>query len=53
MKKQSRPNFYDLSGIFQNHNATIYSDFCHLSEEGNAIVAEGVFRAISESGLPR
>jgi len=32
-------NFYDLSGALNQAHGTYYVDFCHLSEEGNQIVA--------------
>ena len=46
IKKSPLPHFYDLSEVFNNRNTTLYSDFCHLSEAGNEIVANAIFEKI-------
>ena len=33
------PKFYNLSAIFDKSEGMVYSDYCHLSEEGNQMVA--------------
>jgi hypothetical protein len=39
LKQTPLPDFYDLSGALNDVQGTYYVDFCHLSEEGNRIVA--------------
>jgi lysophospholipase L1-like esterase len=46
IKKLPLPHFYDLSEVLNNRNITLYSDFCHLSEEGNDIVANAIAEVI-------
>jgi lysophospholipase L1-like esterase len=46
IKKLTLPHFYDLSGVLNDRNTTLYSDFCHLSEEGNEIVANAMAKII-------
>lgn len=46
IKKLPLLHFYDLSEVLDNRNTTLYSDFCHLSEEGNEIVANEIAEVI-------
>lgn len=46
IKKLPLPHFYDLSEALNSCNTTLYSDFCHLSEEGNEIVANAIAEVI-------
>lgn len=32
-------HFTNLDGVFDNHREQVYLDFCHLLEEGNAVIA--------------
>ena len=48
-------NYVNLANVFDAHEETIYMDFCHISEEGNAIVAEAMLQRIEnyfEKGNP-
>lgn len=36
----------DLSGLFNNKNNTIFTDFCHVTNEGNNIIAETIGKDI-------
>jgi hypothetical protein len=47
IRKLPLPHFYDLSEVLDNRNTTFYSDFCHLSEEGNEIVANEIAEVIT------
>lgn len=42
------PNLYNLSQVLNDKKMTLYKDFCHLSEEGNEIVAAAIFKIISK-----
>lgn len=39
-KKNHTDGFYDLSNLFYNTNPPVFIDFCHISEDGNLIVAK-------------
>jgi len=40
------PNHYDLSDTFRDRTTTVYVDYCHLSEEGNALVATRIYEIV-------
>jgi lysophospholipase L1-like esterase len=40
---RSNPQFHDMSDIFDKSNMPVYLDFCHISEAGNAIVAQRMY----------
>jgi len=42
------PCFYDVSRVFANTSDSYYIDWCHLSEEGNAIVADELVRHLKD-----
>jgi len=42
LRKMQNPWFYDLSTAFDNQNAYIYIDFCHVSANGNQIIADSL-----------
>lgn len=39
-------HLHDLSGVFTSETRTIFMDFCHISEYGNAEVARAIFEII-------
>lgn len=39
---RSNPDFHDISHLFDRQIQPLYLDFCHLSEEGNRLVAERI-----------
>ncbi len=41
---------YDLAYLFDKDISTIYSDACHLSEDGNAVLADALFRIALAGG---
>jgi len=41
------PNFVDLSDALKGRRQPCYTDFCHLCEEGNALVATRIFDVLS------
>ncbi|MFH1888554.1 MAG: SGNH/GDSL hydrolase family protein [Candidatus Omnitrophota bacterium] len=41
-------NSFDLSPLLDNKNKSLYIDFCHLNEEGNAIIAEQVYTVLKD-----
>ena len=41
-------NFYDISDIFEDINDSVYVDFCHISEEGNEMIADRIVNVIKE-----
>lgn len=40
---KSNENFFNISDALNGKNSTIYTDFCHISEIGNKIVADIIF----------
>ena len=40
LSNSSLHHFYDISNIFDDTQETVYSDYCHLSEEGDEKVAD-------------
>lgn len=51
---RTNPHFHNMSGIFDSTEFTVYLDFCHLSERGNAIVAERIDADLKRSdGSPK
>jgi hypothetical protein len=38
--------FFDLSGLFANEPASIFTDFCHVTEDGNRRLAEAIAREV-------
>jgi hypothetical protein len=36
------PHLHDFSHLFDGHTETVYLDVCHVSEEGNAILADSL-----------
>jgi len=43
------PDVVDLSALFDEEARAIYIDYCHLSEEGNAVVAEALVPALEQA----
>lgn len=41
--------YINISNIFKRHEETIYTDFCHISEKGNDIIAQKIFSHIVPS----
>ncbi|MFQ5590078.1 MAG: SGNH/GDSL hydrolase family protein [Phycisphaerae bacterium] len=39
LKSKGLPNFYDISDVLRDRTKTTYIDYCHLTVEGNAVVA--------------
>ncbi|MEW5820732.1 MAG: SGNH/GDSL hydrolase family protein [Cyanobacteriota bacterium] len=44
----SNQNFYNLSKIFINKENTVFIDVCHVTEEGNLIIAEKMYLDIKD-----
>ncbi len=40
---KSNENFFNISNALNGKKSTIYTDFCHISEIGNKIVADTIF----------
>jgi lysophospholipase L1-like esterase len=49
-QKTSRPEFFDIADVFDTHPETIYIDFCHLSPEGNRLVAKRMYGILHGDG---
>lgn len=49
IRMQPLANFHNLSDILDDHTETLYFDFCHLSEEGNEIVANEIFKVMGST----
>lgn len=41
--------YYDLSGIFEGVENSLYYDICHFNQQGNIILAQAIARAIASS----
>jgi lysophospholipase L1-like esterase len=51
MRATSAPNFYNLSTMFDAKEKTIFFSWAHITEEGNALVADRIFQIFQqESG---
>lgn len=48
LKLNEDTSFIDISNIFDNHNETVFIDWCHLGENGNEIVANKIGKTILE-----
>ncbi len=48
MKTKSPSNFYNLSDALANCPNSYYIDFCHLSEDGNGLIADRMFQILSK-----
>jgi hypothetical protein len=48
LKLKADTSFIDVSNIFDNHNKTVFIDWCHLGENGNEIVANKIGKTILE-----
>ncbi|MEM9529605.1 MAG: SGNH/GDSL hydrolase family protein [Pseudomonadota bacterium] len=46
------PGFSDLSGVFNKIQEPLFLDFCHLSERGNALVAQAMLPQVIEALAP-
>jgi len=44
--------FHNISSIFDVTGSPVYLDFCHITEAGNAIIAQKMFAGIRSSLLP-
>jgi len=44
--------FHNISGIFDTSGRPVYIDFCHITEAGNAIVAQAMYADIRGSLTP-
>lgn len=40
----SIPNFHNISGALAERTNSMYTDFCHLTEEGNRVMANEIFQ---------
>jgi hypothetical protein len=45
--------FYDISDVLSGHDSTVYIDYCHISEAGNAVVADRIGERLSEMSAER
>jgi hypothetical protein len=51
MRATSAPNFHNLSTMFDAKEKTIFFSWAHITEEGNALVADRIFQIFQqESG---
>jgi hypothetical protein len=46
IREERLPHLSDFSHIFDSHAETVFIDACHVSEEGNAIVADSLLSII-------
>ena len=49
----SKTNYYytDLSKIFVNNKSHLFTDYCHLNNEGNILVSNAIYNSINEEIL--
>lgn len=45
------PHFFNISDALRDRQNTYYTDFCHLSEEGNEVVAAKIFEIFEKEFL--
>ncbi len=46
------PRCFNFCSIFNKLQETVYSDYCHISEEGNNLVATKLFNILSSDATP-
>ena len=46
LKTMSIPHFYNIADVLDDVKKAVYPDWCHISEEGNAIVAARIFEIL-------
>jgi hypothetical protein len=44
----ANPNFYDITEALNERTGTVYIDVCHISEEGNRLIAERILSLMNE-----
>jgi lysophospholipase L1-like esterase len=49
LKNTPMPHFYDLSDALRERVDPVYIDFCHLSEEGNSLIARKIYPIIQKN----
>ena len=42
IREEHFPHLHDFTHLFDGHMETVYLDVCHVSEEGNAILADSL-----------
>jgi len=47
MTSNPERSFYNISNSLDNSTQTLFIDFCHLSEEGNNVIAQRIFETIN------
>ncbi len=51
LKAMPISNFVNISDVFDNLKKPVFLDWCHIAEEGNAIVANEIFKIMKEKSL--
>ena len=51
LQKNPPRHFFNLSDILQERKEMVYTDWCHLSEEGNEIVARRIVKIFRKEFL--
>lgn len=53
VRNQKVTNFYDITKVLNNRRENTYIDFCHISEEGNMIIADNITQHLVEKLDPK
>jgi hypothetical protein len=52
LREEHFPRVHDFTHIFDRHPETVYIDVCHITEEGNSLVADSLLPVILSSRPP-
>ena len=46
LKGKSTSSFFDISDVLKDRNEAYYIDFVHITEKGNEVVAERIYKTM-------
>jgi lysophospholipase L1-like esterase len=46
LREEHFPRIYDFTKLFDGHPETVFIDVCHVSEEGNALIADSLLQIL-------
>lgn len=52
LEQSARARVLDLTGVFDSNDATVYLDYCHISDASNKVIAEKIYGAL-KTALPQ
>jgi hypothetical protein len=51
LQTKASPRFFEISDVLYGRETAMYTDFCHLTEEGNRQVAARMFQIVEKELL--